>query len=265
LDDGALDPLISIVTVSLDDASGLRSTVGSLQEQTYQAFEWLVVDGGSTDGTLALIEALGPAIDHWSSEPDRGVYDAMNRGLDTASGDYVMFLNAGDRLADPEALQAVVEALIGQPGLDLLFAATMLELPSGRQIRRPPRHPIHWLRYGLPAYHQATVIRRSAHLSVPYDLGLLVSADYGAIAGLCVRGARTARLDRALAVRRCHPDSLSEQATATRFADFRRVQRTVLGLAWPRVGLALLRLAVMHVAYRILRATAGTDRRAESA
>ena len=157
-DGDPLAPLISIVTVSLDDAGGLRSTAGSLAEQTYQAFEWLVIDGGSTDGTVALIQALGPAIDHWSSEPDRGVYDAMNRGLRTATGDYLMFLNAGDRLADPEALQAVVEALIGLPGLDLLFGATLLELPSGR--RDPPG----------PARSDPLVALRPAGLS-PGDRG----------------------------------------------------------------------------------------------
>ena len=125
-----------------------------------------------------------------------------------------MFMNAGDRFAAPDSLARMAAALRASPGVDLLFGGTILALPSGRTWYRPPR-PIARLRFGLPACHQATVIRRAAHLLAPYDLSLPVSADYGTIATLISRGAtqrpaRPARSRSAPAM----ADGLSERATA---------------------------------------------------
>lgn len=252
-DPPAVAPLLSIVTVNLNDALGLRLTAESLLAQSHQAYEWLIVDGGSTDGSLEVLRNFDDVADGWWSEADRGPYDAMNRGLARARGQYVLFLNAGDRLAGRTALERVVRTLLERPGLDVLFCGTVLELPFGPRRYRPPRAPASWLRFGLPGYHQSTLVRRLAHLAAPFDLALQVSAEYGAIATLLTHGARTGRLRAPLAVRRCHPDSISERATARRFADFVQVQRTILGLAWPAVGLHAARLALVHVAYRAWR------------
>jgi len=245
--------LISIVTVNLNDAAGLRATAESVLAQRYRKRQWLVIDGGSTDGSQDVIRAFAARIDHWSSAPDRGTYDAMNQGLRRARGRYVIFMNAGDRFAGPAALERIAGALGETPGADLLLGGTVLELPSGRRIYRPPRAAVAWLRFGPPAYHQATVIRRAAHLLVPYDLRLRVSADYGAVAALIGRGARAVCLDRPLAIRRCDPDSLSERETRVRLADFVRVQRETLAKGWPEIGLNLARQLLVFLAYRALR------------
>lgn len=242
-------PLISIVTVNLNDATGLRGTGESIVGQSFRDFEWLIVDGGSTDGSRAVIERLGDVVTSWTSEPDRGVYDAMNRGLARARGTYLVFMNAGDRFADRRSLAWLAEGLRAEPGADLIFGGTVLDLPSGQTVYRPPR-PSRFLRFGLPACHQATAIRREAHLAVPYDLSLEISAEYGVIAGLLVNGARSRLLDVPIAVRQCDPNSLSERRTAARFADFVRVQRRVLHRNWLAVGLSLARQALVHVVYR---------------
>lgn len=243
-----MPPLISIVTVTLNDASGLRRTGESIVGQVVADFEWLIVDGGSSDGSLAVIERFGDAVTSWTSEPDGGVYDAMNRGLARARGTYVVFMNAGDRFADARSLAWLAEALRAEPGADLVFGGTVLDLPSGQSIYRPPR-PSRFVRFGLPACHQAIAIRRQAHLAVPYDLNLSISAEYGAIAGLVVAGARARLLDAPIAVRHCDPRSLSERRTVARFGDFVRVQRRVLQRNWFAVGLSLARQALIHVVY----------------
>ncbi len=242
--------LLSIVTVNLDDARGLRATAESVAAQRFADREWLVIDGGSSDGSLGVIEEFAALIDGWSSAPDRGVYDGMNQGLRRARGRYVIFMNGGDRFAGPNTLAEIAAALTSAPAVDLLLGGTILALPSGAQVYRPPR-PAHRVRFGPPAYHQATVFRRRAHLLAPYDLALRVSADYGAIATLISRGARCRCLDRPLAIRQCGPGSLSERETATRFADFVRVQRRVLARGWPAVAIAGSRLALVHLAYRL--------------
>lgn len=243
--------LISVVTVNLNDAPGLRATAHSVAAQEQPPDQWLVVDGGSTDGSLEVIAQFEPWIDAWTSRSDRGVYDAMNRGLRWALGRYLIFMNAGDRFAGPDSLARVAATLRASPRVDLLFGGTVLDLPSGRRLYRPP-HPDKRLRVGLPAYHQATVIRRAPHLMVPYDLTLPVSAEYAAIATLISRGAVSARLNQPIAIRGCHPHNLSERATARRFADFVKVQRRVLRLHPAAVAMHLARLALIHAAYRLM-------------
>ena len=244
--------LISVITVNLDDAAGLRATARSVATQERPPDEWIVIDGGSRDGSLAVIREFEALIHSWISAPDRGVYDGMNRGLRRARGCYVLFMNGGDCFAGADSIAWIAAALEASPGVDLLFGGTTLALPSGHRLYRPPRAPAH-LRFGPPAYHQATVFRRAAHLMAPYDLSLRVSADYGAIATLLSRGASSIRMDRPIAIRDCHPDSLSERATACRFADFVRVQRRILNLGLGGVAAHLARLALIHGAYRALR------------
>jgi putative colanic acid biosynthesis glycosyltransferase len=243
--------LISVITVNLDDAAGLRATAASVAAQERPPEQWIVVDGGSTDGSIEVIRQFEHLIDRWTSASDRGVYDAMNRGLRAAQGRYVIFMNAGDRFAAPDSLALVAAALREEPSVDLLFGGTILAFRSGRTWYRPP-HPIARLRVGLPAFHQATAIRRIAHLLAPYDLTLPVSADYGAIATLISRGATSLRLDRAITIRACHGDGLSERATAQRFADFAAVQRQVLGRGALSVASALARLTLAHCVHRAM-------------
>jgi putative colanic acid biosynthesis glycosyltransferase len=243
--------LISVITVNLDDAPGLRATALSVAAQERPPDEWIVIDGGSTDGSIAVIREFAHLIYCWTSAPDRGVYDGMNRGLRRARGRYVLFMNAGDRFAGPDSVARIAAALHASPGVDLLFGGTILALPSGQRLYRPPR-PIARLRHGLPAYHQATVIRRAAHLMAPYDLGLSISAEYGSIATLISRGASSTHADRPLAIRACHPGSLSERATARRFADFVAVQRQVLYFGLGSVAAHVARLALVHFAYQVV-------------
>jgi putative colanic acid biosynthesis glycosyltransferase len=248
----AVAGLISVITVNLDDAPGLRATALSVAAQERPPDEWIVIDGGSADGSIAVIREFEHLIHCWTSAPDGGVYDGMNRGLRRARGRYVLFMNAGDRFAGPDSVGRIAAALETSPGVDLLFGGTILALSSGQRLYRPPR-PIARLRHGLPAYHQATVIRRAAHLMAPYDLGLSISGDYGAIATLISRGASSTHADRPLAIRACHPSSLSERATARRFADFVTVQLQVLNLGLGSVAVHVARLALVHFAYQIVR------------
>jgi glycosyltransferase involved in cell wall biosynthesis len=244
--------LISVITVNLDDAAGLRATAQSVAFQERPPEQWIVVDGGSTDGSIEVIRQFEHLIHYWISAPDRGVYDAMNRGLRSAQGRYVIFMNSGDRFAAADSLARVAAALRASPGVDLLFGGTILAFPSGSTWYWPPR-PITRLRFGLPACHQATAIRRAAHLLAPYDPAIAVSADYGSIATLISRGATSVRMERAIAIRACHGDGLSERATARRFADFVIVQRQILGSSYLSVGAAVARLALAHCAHRVMR------------
>lgn len=96
---------LSIITINYNNCAGLKKTIDSVVLQTYRDFEWIVIDGGSTDGSRALIEQNGKYFSYWVSEPDHGVYHAMNKGLEVARGEYLLFLNSGDWLVEANTLE----------------------------------------------------------------------------------------------------------------------------------------------------------------
>ena len=124
--------MLSIVTATLDAAALLPYTIESLARQRGARFEWIVVDGGSSDGTLELLRAQ-PGLAQWTSEPDRGIYDAWNKGCARARGDWLLFLGAGDDLVGADAL-ASFEAALAQahPAHDLVYGRMRYLSPRGR-------------------------------------------------------------------------------------------------------------------------------------
>lgn len=98
---------LSIITVNLNNKDGLQKTIDSVISQTFKDFEWLVIDGGSVDGSKELIEKYSDQICYWVSEPDKGIYNAMNKGIKQAKGEYVLFLNSGDYLFSIDVLQKI--------------------------------------------------------------------------------------------------------------------------------------------------------------
>ena len=113
------NPKLSIVTINFNDKVGLQRTIESVISQTYAGFEFIVIDGGSTDGSKPLIESYSKHLTIWLSESDNGIYHAMNKGIRTATGDYLLFLNSGDVLTDQAVLTTALEKIDG--GADLYY------------------------------------------------------------------------------------------------------------------------------------------------
>jgi glycosyltransferase involved in cell wall biosynthesis len=104
--------IVTVVTVVFNGEKSLEETIKSIINQTYQNIEYIIVDGGSTDGTLDIIRKYEHAIDHWVSEPDKGIYDAMNKGISIASGDWINFMNAGDSFYSPDTVKRIFDCVI---------------------------------------------------------------------------------------------------------------------------------------------------------
>ena len=98
---------LSIITINFNDAKGLEKTIQSVINQTYKDFEYIIVDGASTDGSVDVIKKYSDSLTHWVSEPDTGIYNAMNKGTRMASGEYCLYLNSGDFFADDNVLEKV--------------------------------------------------------------------------------------------------------------------------------------------------------------
>jgi glycosyltransferase involved in cell wall biosynthesis len=103
--------LLSVITINYNNLEGLKKTFDSVFGQTEKQFEYIVIDGGSTDGSVDLIRQDKERIAYWISEPDKGIYDAMNKGIEKASGEYLLFLNSGDLLADRDTLEKALPEL----------------------------------------------------------------------------------------------------------------------------------------------------------
>ena len=130
------NPPLTVVTVTWNCVDVLPVTIASLQKQTRRDFEWLVIDGGSNDGTLELLEQHRELVDVLVCEPDRGIYDAMNKGIALAKGRYINFMNAGDAFFEATTLEKVIPQFSGQ---DILFGDVELVYEHKQIIRRYPK------------------------------------------------------------------------------------------------------------------------------
>ena len=174
-------PVFSIITITRNAAKVLESTIVSIMNQTCCHIEYIIIDGASEDGTVGIIKRYQSGINHWISEPDKGLYDAMNKGLRAATGDYVWFLNAGDILKHSEIV-AELSTIATQNGLpDILYGETDLMDQQGhvfaeRRLKTP--HVLTWksFRMGMLVCHQAFIVKRS--VAPAYDLHYRFSADF---------------------------------------------------------------------------------------
>ena len=176
-------PKFSIITVTYNAEKVLEDTIQSVVFQTYRNVEYIIVDGGSTDNTLDVVHKYQERICKVISEPDKGLYDAMNKGIRMATGDYLCFLNAGDELHENETLQKIVYTLKGKELPDVIYGETAIVDEEGHflHMRRlsTPEH-LHWKSFkeGMLVCHQAFFARRELALANPYDLRYRFSADF---------------------------------------------------------------------------------------
>jgi glycosyltransferase involved in cell wall biosynthesis len=176
-------PIISVVTVVWNDVSGLKRTFGSIRKQVSYGFEYFVIDGSSTDGTQDLAKDNQDIIDVFISEPDSGIYEAMNKALCLFTGRYVLFLNAGDELYDESVLQKVTDKIstLGFPE-KLIFGNAKIIDNYGYSWLYPPRSVVEkkrlekWIKRNYPN-HQSCFFPSDFAKTNHYDSGKSISAD----------------------------------------------------------------------------------------
>ncbi|MCQ2289043.1 MAG: glycosyltransferase [Muribaculaceae bacterium] len=174
-----MQPLFSIITVTWNAEQVIAPTLHSIANQSFNDYEYIVMDGASSDGTLALVRQAGIPHARIFSEPDKGLYDAMNKAIDRAEGKYLIFLNAGDAFASRSVLLRMSEAAEGSPGV--IYGQTQLvnaerEVVGMRHLTAPARLTADSFKRGMLVCHQAFVARRD--LVEHYDLSYRFSADY---------------------------------------------------------------------------------------
>lgn len=153
---------ISVITINYNDAAGLAQTIQSVIIQTFRDFEYIIIDGGSTDKSLGIIKDYKEHIQYWKSEKDTGIYNAMNKGLAVAKGEYVLFLNSGDYLYDENTLDAFSKHL---DGTDIVYGNVMKVFSDGRKEVQRYDTPISFSAFLERSHHlchQAVIMSRMA-------------------------------------------------------------------------------------------------------
>lgn len=185
-------PRFSIITVTYNAEKVIGKTIQCVLAQSYRNYEYIIVDGASKDQTLSIIDQYRDHITKVISEPDKGLYDAMNKGIAAATGDYLCFLNAGDSFHEADTLKLMVDSIHGNELPDIIYGETAIvdkddNFLHMRRLKAPEKLTWKSFRQGMLVCHQAFFAKRS--LAEPFDLSYRFSADFD----WCIRVMKKAR------------------------------------------------------------------------
>lgn len=164
---------ISIITINYNNCEGLRRTIESVVNQTCRDFEYIIIDGGSTDGSVDVIKCYADNIDHWVSEPDGGIYNAMNKGVAVAKGEYCLFMNSGDCLYNDSVICDVLSQ-----GLDADVVAGSVVCIDGEINESPKNITFDTFYFGGWVNHEASFIKKEIMIRFPYDENYRIVSDW---------------------------------------------------------------------------------------
>lgn len=167
-----------------NNLDGLRSTYNSIWSQKCRDFEWIVIDGASTDGTKTYLEKLNNENTTWISEPDNGIYDAMNKGLDIAKGEYMIFLNSGDTFSDSDVLDKIKKSITITESKPILLYGDAYEIDKDGVLFFKKARSHKMIDFGMFTHHQAMIYRSDSIKKFKYPLEYKIGSDYALTAKL---------------------------------------------------------------------------------
>lgn len=170
-------PLISIITVVYNDAKGLEKTIKNVLNQSYNNIEYIIIDGGSSDGTIEIIKRYEKFISVWISEQDKGIYDAMNKGIKLAKGNWINFMNARDIFYNKEVLSNIFSGKIYTSNIEVIYGDHLADYQNGYKRKVKIGDQPNFLRK-MPFCHQSTFVRLSFPQKIFFDTNYQFAADY---------------------------------------------------------------------------------------
>lgn len=171
-------PLISIITIVYNDVQHIEETILSVINQTYSNIEYIIIDGKSTDGTLEVIKRYEHKLNYWISETDNGVFDAMNKGLKHATGDWVNFMNSGDIFENPNVINNIFNEM-NYEGKYAIYGDAVYIRPNRKELCKAK--DINSIRFNMPTTHQAFFVRLDITNEIKFDTKYRYAADYNMI------------------------------------------------------------------------------------
>lgn len=168
-------PKLSIITINYNNHNGLKETVDSVISQTFTDYEWIVIDGGSTDGSRELIQQYKDYFTYWCSEPDKGIYNAMNKGIEHSNGEWLLFLNSGDCIYDNSILDNIFSQ---EYTSDILYGDVFYTSSIGDfKVSFPSELTLSYL-LQMFISHQSSLYRRELFNNNPYNESFKIVSDW---------------------------------------------------------------------------------------
>ena len=242
---------LSIVTITWNSEEFLEQTIRSVVGQSYPGIEYIVVDGGSTDGTLEIIKRYEERIDRWISEPDNGIADAMNKAIELATGEFIYFLHSDDFLASESSIHEACQHLTDDEDI-FLFSIYLQK--DGVKARHKPRGLNWWLNFKTGVFHQSVICRRSLFDRIGlFDPTFRIGMDYDFFLRAYRRGIGSLRVDMPIATMRLTGISSGTDwpALRERFGEERAIQSKNRSSAWMRFVYAIW--WTLYLPYRRIR------------
>lgn len=203
--------------------------MSSVLDQTYPRIEYVVIDGGSTDGTVDVIRAFEEQLSVWISESDEGIYAAMNKGISKATGDYLIFMNAGDAFVDKHVVARFSDHVLRKGEAAILYGDSIeYDCMGNRYLKCCRSHRYVW--YGMFAHHQAIFFRRRDIADLLYRQDYVVAGDYAFVAEMLARGARAQMLEFPVCLYLQGGMSTKRTGRAMAFRELRHIKRDILGM-----------------------------------
>ena len=243
--------MVTVITVVYNSAAELARTVESVLAQNCACLEYVVVDGGSTDGSVDVLRHHERQLAFWISEPDQGIFDAMNKGITLAHGEWIIFMNAGDRFCDDSVVSSIMPFL-RESIPTVLYSDTLVDYRSYTVNRRAGSPEKLWK--GSQFCHQSAFIRRAYHSAHPYNAANRLCADFEFFHAAWHAGRQFLKIDGPIAV--ITPDGVSDRHQFEVLTAWRRIvvgTRTSLRVrAYYAFRISMTRIA-LHVRQRLPR------------
>lgn len=193
-----ISPKISIVTITYNNAGELRATIESVLAQSYPDIEYIVIDGASKDNSVEIIRSYADRLAYWNSERDKSRYDAMNKGVAAATGEWVLFMNAGDAFYDKDVVKDMFQQ--AHDDADLIYGDVLRRYPREGIERFMRAASADALPLQMPCCHQSLFTRRTLLLQHPFMAEFPISFDHEFMLWAKINGARFKRLDRTVSI-----------------------------------------------------------------
>lgn len=242
--------LISIVTVVYNGAEHLEQTINSVINQTYGNIEYIVIDGGSTDGSFEIASKYRDRIAHLISEPDEGLYDAMNKGISLAKGDFIGLLNSDDWL-ETDAIERIVVGIKNHPGVEIIHGDRLdVDIKGTTRIRKYNPSKAKLLYYGMTYNHPSMYISKKIYSSNKYNTKLKIKADYQFVLNcVCNLNAKFLYINKPYVNYRL--DGLSTKIGYKESVREGFLARRISGLSLPVCILAICLDAIVRLVYKV--------------
>ena len=167
---------ITVITVCHNAAKTLEKTIKSVLNQTYPNIEYIIIDGGSTDDTVDIIKRYADRLAYWISEPDKGIYDAMNKGIEVATGEWINFMNAGDTFYEEKTIEFVLEAINYKHKIDIIYGSSNLIFKWGNFITHPL--PLENITTKMVFVHQSCFVKTQLMKTYKFSNQYKIASDY---------------------------------------------------------------------------------------